>query len=268
MADIYKVDSNSIVGGPGRLVFREYDGEYPETISDVMDMTKPYALKAGWRDLGATSEGITIARGYDEEEFTVDQVSGAVDSDITEWTHTLETNLAENKIENRQLALAGAEIIDTPSVLGTPTTTTGALAQGATIVNVTSASGFEADGYAEMNGLTYRIKSVSGSSLTVSPPINEPVDTGAEIAPVTEIGTRRMGFGAPTEVPFHTYALISQKKNGGLYMAVFRKAKINGDDKEQTFGKEKRLLPLQLNAYADGSVDASENVYYEIEQVV
>lgn len=268
MADIYKVDSGKIVGGPGRLVVKPFDGTYPQRISDVMDLSTPFDLKSGFRDLGATSEGITISRGFETEEFTVDQVSGAVDTDITEWTHSLETNLAENTVENRQLALMGGTIIQTSATTGTATTTTGALAAGATLVNVTSATGFEADSYAQLDGDTYRILAVTGNALTVSPAIKDSIPTSASIAPVTELGTRRIGFGSPSQVPFHTFVLISQKKDGSLYMAVFRKCQISGDDKEQVFGKEKRLLPLQLSAFADGSAAADENVYYEIEQVL
>lgn len=268
MAEIYPVNSNNIVGGPGRLVVKPWDGAYPETIGEVMSMTEPYSLTAGWRDLGATVEGITINRAFETEDFTVDQVSGAVDTEITEWTHSITTNLAENTIENRQLALIGGEIIQNPSVLGTPTTTTAATVQGGTLLNLTSATGFQVGGYAEVNGEAYGIKSISANTITVNRPLTSAVAIGDSIAPVTELGTRRIGYGTVGDIPFNTYALISQKKDGTLYMAVFRKGKITGDDKEQLFGAEKRVLPLAVSVYPDGNASETENVYYEIEQVV
>src|SRR4051812_44330378 len=118
MPDIYKVNSDNIIGGPGRLVFKPYDGTYPDTISDVMDIASPYDLADGWLDVGATNDGITTTRSFDTDDFEVDQVIGAVDTDITAWTHTLSTTLAENSVENRQLALIGGTIIETAPVLG------------------------------------------------------------------------------------------------------------------------------------------------------
>lgn len=268
MPDIYKVDSQNIIGGPGRLVFKPFDGTYPETIEDVMDTSSPFNLKAGWRDLGATNDGITITRGFDTEDFEVDQVTGPVDTDITGWTHHVETTLAENTLENRQLALVGGTIIETPSTLGAPTTTIGALAAGATLVNVTTAAGFIEGGYAEMGGTAYRVMAINGSTLTVNPAVPSAVAAGASIAPVAELGSRRIGYGTVNDVPFHTYALISQKKDGTLYMAVLRRCKISGDDKDQEFSKSKRTIPLAFNAFSDGNVSVEENVYYEIEQVI
>lgn len=268
MADIYNVNSENIVGGPGRLVVKAWDGTYPATIADVMGLNEPFSLEPGWRDLGATTEGITISRAFETEDFTVDQVSGPVDTDITGWTHGLVTNLAENTVENRQLALIGGQIIETAPVLGTATTTTTASNLNGTILNLTDATGFTAGNYLEVNGETYRIDSVSGNAVTLTTPLKADVAAAASVSPVTDLGTRRIGYGTVSNIPFYTYALISQKKDGSLYMAVFRKCKITGDDKEQVFGAEKRVLPLGAAAYPDGTQDSAENVYYEIEQIV
>lgn len=268
MADIYSVNSNNIVGGPGRLVVKPWDGSYPETIGEVMSLNEPYSLLGGWRDLGATTEGITIARGFETEDFTVDQVASPVETSITGWTHSLTTNLAENTLENRQLALIGGQIIETAPVLGTSTTTTTTTAIGGTILNVTSATGFTAGSYLQVGGETYRIASVSGNAVTLTTPVTTEVAASAPVAPVTELATRRIGYGTVNDIQFYTYALISQKKDGTLYMAVFRKGKVSGDDKEQVFGAEKRIIPLGIAAYPDGTQSENENVYYEIEQVI
>ncbi|WP_306010535.1 hypothetical protein [Bacillus sp. MMSF_3328] len=247
---------------------KAWDGTYPDTIAEVMSLNSPYSLMGGWRDLGATTEGITINRSFETEDFTVDQVSGPVDTDITGWTHSLTTNLAENTVENRQLALIGGTIIETAPVLGTSTTTASATTAGGTILNLTEAAGFTEGQYLQVGGETYRIASVTGSAVTLTRPVTADVAAAAAVSPVTELATRRIGYGSVNDIPFYTYALISQKKDGSLYMAVFRKCKITGDDKEQVFGAEKRVLPLGVAAYPDGSQAENENVYYEIEQVL
>lgn len=267
MADIYSVNAENIVGGPGRLVFKTWDGTYPEEISDVMDPINPESLLNGFQDLGATVEGITISRGFETEDFSVDQVSSPVDTDITGWTHTLATTLAENTVENRQLTLIGGRIIETAPVLGTATTTSTPIAVGGTLLNVADVAGFTPGGYLSINGTTYLISSISGSSINIERPVTEAIESGANIFPVTQLGTRRIGYGTPSLIPTLTLAIISKKKDGSLYMAVFRKCKVTGDEKEQVFSSAKRTLPLSVAAYPDGTVDSNENVYYEIEQV-
>jgi hypothetical protein len=272
MPDIYKVNSDNIVGGPGRLVVKEYDGTFPDSISEVMDMAEPHDLLNGWRDLGSTNDGITTSRSFETEDFEVDQVIGAVDSDITSWEHTLSTNLAENTIENRQLSMIGGTIIETAPTLGESTTLTGTVVAGATIINVTSATGISAGQFIQVSEGSFlenkKVSRVQGNTIYLSSPLEAPYSTAAMVAPVTELGTKRIGFGTPDFVPYRTYALISKKKDGSLYMCVIRRAKVSGDAKEQVYGKEKRLIPLNLTAYPVDSEVAEENVYYEIEQVL
>lgn len=272
MADIYKVNSDNIVGGPGRLVFKRYDGTFPQTISDVMSLTAPHDLTAGWSDLGATNDGISLTRGFDTEDFEVDQVVGAVDTDITSWAHTLETSLAENTVENRKLALIGGVIEESTPTMGAATTLTADVALNATIITVTSAAGMAEGGFVNFAEATKtetkKIARVDGTTIYLESPLENAYTVAAAVSPVTELGYKRIGYGTPQDVPFNTFALISQKKDGTLYMAVIRKAKVSGDDKEQTYSKEKRLLPLQLTAFPVDSVSQDENVYYEIEQVL
>jgi hypothetical protein len=266
MAELYNINSSEIVGGPGRLVWAPYGTPSPTKISDVMDL-ETYELKAPWKDLGATTDGIAISRGFDTEGFEVDQKLGNVDEDITAWTHSLSTNLAQNSLENRQLALVGSPIEETPPVLGTATTLSNAVTVGATILNVTSATDFRQGAFLKIGDELIKISSISANSLKLEKPVKNAYESAAEVTPVTELGTRRIGYGTPSEVPLIMPALISQKKDGTLYMAVIRKAKVTGDDKEQTFGKEKRTLPFARSAFPEDGVSEDENVYYEIEQV-
>ncbi|MFD1423427.1 hypothetical protein ACFQ4J_06680 [Laceyella tengchongensis] len=266
MADIYKITPGNIIGGPGRLVVKSYDGIFPEKISEVMDLTAPYNLKPGWKDLGATREGITTARGFDTEDFEVDQV-GVVDTYITSWTHTLETQLAENTIENRQLALVGGTILETPPVLGTAVTLSAEVAAQATILNLSATTGLQEGSWIKIGTEIKRIRQVSGNSVFLTEPVVKGYPASENVFPIVELGTKRIGFGAVADVPFMTYALISQKKDGTLYMCVIRKAKVTGDEKEQTYSREKRMLPLQLQAFPVEGLPETEDVYYEIEEV-
>ncbi|MED4116542.1 hypothetical protein P4661_27280 [Priestia megaterium] len=271
MADIYKVNASNIVGGAGRLVVKPYDGTFPATIEDVMDVASPYNLKTGWRDIGATTDGISTSRGYDSEEFEVDQLMGAVDEDVTSWSHSLETSLAENTVQNRQLALIGGTIVETPPTLATATTLTAATVVNASTIAVTSATDIKAGGFVQISeGSKVEMKQVSsitGNTVYLAAPLANAYTTAASVRGVTKLGSRRLGFGTVTNIPTFTFALISQKKDGSLYMAVFRKCKVTGDDKEQSFEKGKRTVPLSLTAYPVDGVPTEENVYYELEQL-
>jgi len=270
MNDIYKVDSKNFVGGPGRLVTADMSVPAPQAISDVMDLASPYNLKEGWKDLGATNDGISISRGWDTEDFEVDQVMGAADTDVTSYEHSLETQLAENTIENRQLALNGGTIIETPAAVGTGQVLGGALAAGARIVTLsTTDTAFKAGGWLRLGSSELvKITSVNGTTINLDTGVSKAYTTSDQVYPVTELPSKRIGYGTVMEVPFKRYALISQKKDGSLYMAVIRKAKVSGDSKEQAFNKQKRVLPFQLQAFPEDGVAQEENVYYEIEQVI
>jgi len=270
MADIYKVNSKNFVGGPGRLVVADMNVAAPEKISDVMDLTDPFNLKEGWTDLGATNDGISISRGWDTEDFEVDQIMGAADTDVSSFEHTLETQLAENTIENRQLALAGGSIIETPAAVGTGQVLGGALAAGARIVTLSTADvAFKTGGWLRLGtNELIKITKVDGTAVYLETGVSKAYTTSDQVYPVTELPTKRIGYGTVTDIPFKRYALISQKKDGSLYMAVVRKAKVSGDSKEQAFNKEKRVLPFQLQAFPEDGVSKEENVYYEIEQAI
>lgn len=267
MADIYKIHPDRIIGGPGRLVVKPYDGRYPEKISDVMEPTEPYNLKPGWRDLGATTDGIKTSRSFDTDEFEVDQV-GVVDTYITKWEHTLETQLAENTVENRQLALAGGTIMESAPVFGDAVTLQSPVDSQAAILSLESCTfDFKEGGWLQIGTETKRIKRIMGTTIYLAEPLTSAYPAHQKVIPVIELGTKRIGYGTLGEIPFMTYALISQKKDGTLYMCVIRKAKISGDEVEQTYSKEKRVLPLQLSAFPVDGVAEEENVYYEIEEI-
>jgi len=271
MADFYKVNSSNIVGGAGRLVYKPYDGTFPASIDEVIDLVKPYNLKAGYKEIGSTTEGISTSRGFDTEDFEVDQQLGAVDTDVTGWTHGLETTLAENTPENRKLALVGSPIVETPPTLGTQTTISAAVVANASILTVASATDIKAGGFVQVSeGANTELKQVNritGTTVYLESPLKNAYTTAGNVRPVTKLGNRRLGYGTVTNIPTFTFVLISKKKDGSLYMAVFRKCKVTGDDKEQTFEQGKRLVPLQLAAFPVDEAPTEENVYYEIEEL-
>ncbi|WP_455920100.1 hypothetical protein [Priestia megaterium] len=270
MADIHKVNSKNFVGGPGRLIVGDMSMDAPQKISDVMDLTDPYGLKEGWKDLGATTDGISISRGWETEDFEVDQVMGAADTDVSSFDHGLETQLAENTIENRQLALAGGSIIETPATVGTGQVLGGDLAAGARIVTLSSAdAAFKTGGWLRLGtSELIKISNVNGTTVHLETGVSKAYTTTDQVYPVTELPSKRIGYGTVTDIPFKRYVLISQKKDGSLYMAVIRKAKVSGDSKQQDFNKGKRVLPFQLQAFPEDGVSKEENVYYEIEQAI
>lgn len=268
--DIYNVNSENFVGGPGRLVVADLSVAAPIRISDVMDTSSPFDLTAGWRDLGATSDGISISRGFSTEDFEVDQVMGPADTEVTGYSHSLSTSLAENTLINRQLALVGGEIIETPAEIGTTQVLAGALAIGARNITLTTADpDFKVGGWVEFTGGELKkIASVNGATLVLEMAVEKAYATTDSISPVLALPTKRIGYGTKRDVPFQRYALISQKKDGSLYMAVIRKAQVTGDDKEQSFNKSKRVLPLSLTAFPEDGIADAENVYYEIEESI
>lgn len=266
MADIYKVNSSNIIGGPGRLVWAPYGTTVPTKISDVMSTSSPFALTAPWKDLGATQDGIEMTRGFDTEDFEVDQVVGVLDQEVTGWSHSLKTNLAENTVENRQLALIGGPIVESAPTLGIATTASAASGAGATIIQVASVSGFAEGGWLKVGTEIIRISKISGTSIYLEEPLKNAVESAASVTPVTALGSKRIGYGTVSNIPLIMIANISQKKDGTLTMAVFRKVKVSGDEKSQKFEKNKRLLPLALIAFPDETAPVEENVYFEIEE--
>ena len=266
MNDIYKVDSSEVIGGPGRLVWAPHGTTAPESISEVMSTSNPFDLQGPWKDLGATNDGITMSRGFETEDIPVDQSTTPIDDYITGWSHSISTQLAQNTVENRQLSLIGSAIVETPPTTGTSTTLSNDVAAGATTLTVSSATEFNEGGWLQVGSEVKRISKIASNTIYVSEPVKQAYTTSDDITPITELGTKRIGYGAVEDRPMVLLALINQKKDGTLYMAVFRKCKVGGDDKEQNFQKGTRYLPLGLQAFPEDSAPTDENVYYEIEQ--
>ena len=108
-----KVNGTNVVKGAGRMMIADTSADHPTAIADVIDLTAGatlYDAQADWTDVGATTGGIVITRGFETEGYTVDQVQGDLGEDVTGWTNTVETSLAETTPENFQLAWVGSAI--------------------------------------------------------------------------------------------------------------------------------------------------------------
>jgi hypothetical protein len=136
----YRFNKKDIQGGAGRLILGEDTTVRPTKISDVMDMDT-YELQPGFRDLGATTEGIARARGYESEDVMIDQSVVPIDSTVSSWTNTLNTTMMETSIDNRVLAWAGGSITETAATLGTPATLAAAVNKGNKKIKVETGKG-------------------------------------------------------------------------------------------------------------------------------
>ena len=101
MAWIVK-DKKNIFGGAARLIVAETTQTKPTKFSDIFGTD--WALATGYTDIGATDWGVKLSRSYDKEEWEVDQYLWVIDEFIKKWDMNLETSLAENSLENLQLA--------------------------------------------------------------------------------------------------------------------------------------------------------------------
>jgi len=101
MAWIVKNKLN-IFWGAARLIYADDWTAIPTKFSDVFNTD--WSLTTWWHDVGATDGGLTITRGYDKESWEVDQVLWPIDEWITQWKMSLKTALAENDLDNLNLA--------------------------------------------------------------------------------------------------------------------------------------------------------------------
>lgn len=269
MAKFQRINNKqaTVYGGPGRLLIAPFGAARPEKLSDIIDLAS-YDAKAGWRDLGATNDGISTSRGFDTDDVEVDQSVEPIDQTITGFSNSLSTNLAEPTIDNRQLAWIGGTITEVPATLGTATTVSNATVAGSTVLNVASATGFTANSYLKIDDEFKKIAAVDGNKITLSEALTSPHTETAEVAPVTELGYKKMSYGAPSDVPAFQVALLSMKKDGTLYGIVFYNCKVSGDDSETTYEKGQKMLPLQMNAHTVDDLPEDENVMVEFEQVL
>src|ERR1043166_546527 len=117
------VGDESFIRGAARLMIAALTQTFPTTIGDVVNLST-YDAMSGWSDLGATKTGIQISINNAEESFDVDQILGDISSAPTTWDVSVGTQLAEMKLDRRQVAWEG-DTVSTASELGVSTKTMG-----------------------------------------------------------------------------------------------------------------------------------------------
>lgn len=264
----YRFNKKDIQGGAGRLILGEDTTVRPTKISDIMDM-ETFELKPGFRDLGATTEGIARSRGYESEDVMIDQSVTPIDTSVTSWTNTLNTTMMETSIDNRTLAWAGGDITETAATLGTPATLVAAVNKGNKTIKVETGKGvsFETVKFAKIGDETIEISQVSDDVVTLKKGVTSAYTTTDTLTPVEELGTKTVSYGAPTSVDSHSLTNIVKREDGTFLMAHYYETKIS-DSVELKHGKEKGTLPVAFSAFAQEDLPEDKNVFIEIEQVL
>lgn len=264
----YRFNKKDIQGGAGRLILGEDTTVRPTKISDIMDM-ETFELKPGFRDLGATTEGIARSRGYESEDVMIDQSVTPIDTSVTSWTNTLNTTMMETSIDNRTLAWAGGDITETAATLGTPATLVAAVNKGNKTIKVETGKGvsFETVKFAKIGDETIEISQVSNDIVTLKKGVTSSYTTTDTLTPVEELGTKTVSYGAPTSVDSHSLTNIVKREDGTFLMAHYYETKIS-DSVELKHGKEKGTLPVAFSAFAQEDLPEDKNVFIEIEQVL
>jgi hypothetical protein len=89
----YNVDN--LLGGAVRALWAPIDTPIPADISDVIDMTSPYAPVDPWEDFGATKDAFSYSRGFETSGYEIQQSAAAVLEEVTSITRTLTVSVAE-----------------------------------------------------------------------------------------------------------------------------------------------------------------------------
>lgn len=110
MANFLPVTLNDegTIRGAGRILYAAVTQALPTQVADVVNLST-WVAAAGWTDLGATKNGITITyNASGEEAIDVDQVYGDIDAFPNGWTMEVATELAEATLD--RLAFAWEQI--------------------------------------------------------------------------------------------------------------------------------------------------------------
>jgi hypothetical protein len=101
---LFKYDLNEIFGGAVLIAYTDdLTVAVPDDISDVIAMVSPYALKTGWKTLGATSGPFQYGRNLTVGGWNVQQVTGTVLEEPTDVVRTFSAPAAEVRKEIVQM---------------------------------------------------------------------------------------------------------------------------------------------------------------------
>lgn len=107
------ITPEGFIRGAARIMVAPLTLPWPTKIGDIIALASgasQYDAASGWSDLGATKTGVNISRNNAEEEFTVDQIQGAIASQPTSWEMSVGTALAEVTLDRIGYVWEGAAI--------------------------------------------------------------------------------------------------------------------------------------------------------------
>lgn len=253
----------NVTGGAGRLVWAPYGQATPDGFDDVIDLAT-MELKPGYKDFGYTDGPIEVSRAVETTDVEVEQSDVPIDSYVSGGAHSVTAGLKESTIENKQIAMMGAQIIETPIQYGTSTTTTADAAIGATTIVVTSATGITEGGHIDVAGQVRAVSAVNGLNVSISKALTVAVTSGGVVKPVLSFAIKKLVFGSKNERQAMQIVLLSQNRRGGKMMSVFHNVKVSGEESTVSYGKEDQVIPLNLVAFPDAGLDNDRDVYFEI----
>ena len=119
MAGAFPFDLKYLLGGPCRVLRAPLTEAIPDRIEDIFEVVGPdYAPAGDWEDFGATTDAASYERGFESEEWRIEQATSAVHEEITETVRTFSVPIGE--ISSDHLAIfeesTGVEQITGPGV--------------------------------------------------------------------------------------------------------------------------------------------------------
>lgn len=273
MEDIFRGDTNLVIGGAGRYMVAAKGTTKPSGIHDIMATAWPYMAKSPWIDLGYTREGLTIGRGRESQEHKVDQIKGAYDETTTSWSHEIKTQLAQTSLTNLQMVWEGGAIDDHAEQVKVDTTIDAAAEAGQKTVTVKSKTGLAVGrtcvigtGNTQEAGILASISDDPTTTVTMQDNLLYAHVATETFSQIALKAYKELPFGRPTAITERLFAAVFMKPDGLLRVYVFWRVMISPDMAElgpNTFEDDNKI-PLGLVAYedtADATLQDDEKVF-------
>lgn len=259
--DIFKGDTDNVIGGAARLLIAASGTTKPTGIDDIMSIAWPYYPVSPWVDLGYTKKGLKLARGHESQKHEVDQIKGPYDETVTAWSEEISTDLAETSLENIKIAWEGGTIDDHVHVDAVSGLHVDAeAAAGQKVVTVSSKVGLVVGrtvtiGTAGLKeaGIIASIQADPAMTITLQDNLlyTHAIDAAVEQTKIEAY--KELPFGWPTALAERLFAAVFMKPDGYMRAYVYWRTKVSADKSEigpHTFADD-NTIPLNLVAYKD-----------------